>query len=256
MHEGASLHAGEYGLVDGFGVFFTAHDDTAPGSAEGLVGGGGYDIGIGYGAWIFAAGYEACEVSHIHHEEGSHFVGNGCHSFKVDDSGVSAGAADNEFRTDFFGCLFHSFVVQKFIFFTDTVGNDIEVVAGNIDRAAVGEMAAVGEVHAHHGISRFQEAVVYGKVCLGAGMGLYIDVFGAEEFFGPVNGQLFHLVYKFAAAVVSLARIAFSVLVCKNAALGFHHCVADNIFRSNHFQLISLSVQFFLNGFIYLFVIF
>ena len=130
------------------------------------MGGGGDDICIGHRAWIFAARYKAGKVCHIHHEEGSHFVGNGCHSFKVDNSGVGAGAADDEFRLYFFRDFFHGFIVQKFVVFTDAVGNYVEVVAGNIDRAAVGQVAAVCEVHAHHGVSRFEEAVVYSKVRL------------------------------------------------------------------------------------------
>ena len=117
-------------------------------------------------------------------------------------------------------------------------------------------MAAVGEVHTQHGVSRFQEAVVHSKVCLGTGVGLYIDMVSAEEFLRSVDGQLFYYVYVFAAAVVSLARIAFCVFVGEDAALGFHDGVADNIFRRNHFQFVSLAVQFLLNRFIYRFVFF
>ena len=87
-------------------------------------------------------------------------------------------------------------------------------------------------------------------------MGLYIDMFSAEKFLCPVNGQLFYFVYEFASAVVSLTRIAFGVFIGEHAALGFHDCVAYDIFRSNHFQLVSLSVQFFLDGFIHRFVVF
>lgn len=69
------------------------------------MGGGGYNICIGHRAGIFAAGYKACEVGHVYHEKGSYFVGNGCHSFEINNSGVGAGAADNQFRLYFLGCF-------------------------------------------------------------------------------------------------------------------------------------------------------
>ena len=78
-----------------------------------------------------------------------------CNAFEVDDAGVCTGAADDELRLDFLRGLFHDFIVQKFIFFSDAVRNDIEIIAGNIDRAAVRQMTAIREVHAHHGVARF-----------------------------------------------------------------------------------------------------
>ena len=59
------------------------------------MGGGGHDICPRHRARVFAAGYEACEVRHVHHEECAHFVSDGCDSFEVDDAGVCTGAADN-----------------------------------------------------------------------------------------------------------------------------------------------------------------
>ena len=87
-------------------------------------------------------------------------------------------------------------------------------------------------------------------------MGLYVYMVSAKKFFCPINGQLFYFIHKFAAAVVSLSRIPFGVFIGQYASLGFHDSVAHNIFGSNHFQFVSLPVQFFLNGVINSFVIF
>ena len=155
MHERTALHAREYRFIDGFAILFLAHDDAAARSAKSLVGGGGHDICPRHRARIFTACDKAGEVCHIDHEECADFMGDRCNAFEVDDAGVCTGAADDELRLDFLRGLFHGFIVQKFIFFSDAVRNDIEIIAGNIDRAAVRQMTAIREVHAHHGVARF-----------------------------------------------------------------------------------------------------
>ena len=71
---------------------------------------------------------------------------------------------------------------------------------------AVGQVAAVREVHAQHGVAGLQRGHIHGDVRLRAGMRLHVGVFGAEERFGAVDGQLLGDVHEFAAAVVALAR--------------------------------------------------
>src|SRR5260370_14074188 len=75
-----------------------------------------------------------------------------------------------------------------------------------------------------------------GYVCGGAGMRLNVGVFRAEEFFGAIDRELFDLVRVFAAAVVTLARIALGVLVGKNPSHGFENGFGDEIFRWDEFE--------------------
>lgn len=87
-------------------------------------------------------------------------------------------------------------------------------------------------------------------------MRLHIHMLRTEELLRTIDCQLFDDVDIFAAAIVSLARVAFCIFVCEDAALCFHDSVADDIFRGDHFQLVSLAIQLFLDGFINRFVFF
>ncbi|MNN87855.1 hypothetical protein D3C81_2054640 [compost metagenome] len=52
----------------------------------------------------------------------------------------------------------------------------------------------------------------------------------------------------FAAAVVTLAWVAFGVFVGQNRALGFHDCRAGVVFRSNQLDVLFLALSFLLHG--------
>ena len=64
----------------------------------------------------------------------------------------------------------------------------------------------MGQLEAHDGVARFQQGKHDGRVGLGAGMGLHVGSFCAEEGLDSVDGQLFDHVHVLAAAVVALAR--------------------------------------------------
>ena len=71
---------------------------------------------------------------------------------------------------------------------------------------AVGEMAAVREVHPEHGVARLEQRQIHAHVGLGAGMRLHVGVLGAEQRLGAIDRQRFDDVDELAAAVVALAR--------------------------------------------------
>src|SRR5260370_1813003 len=75
-------------------------------------------------------------------------------------------------------------------------------------------------------------------------MRLNVGVFRAEEFFGAIDRELFDLVRVFAAAVVTLARIALGVLVGKNPSHGFENGFGDEIFRWDEFEAGGLAPGF------------
>ncbi len=81
----------------------------------------------------------------------------------------------------------------------------VELAAG-VDRRAVGQVAAVVEAQAHHGVAGLEQAEVHGHVGVGAGVGLHVGVVGPEQRLGPVAGQVLDLVDDLVAAVVALAR--------------------------------------------------
>ena len=72
-------------------------------------------------------------------------------------------------------------VVDPLGLLVDAVRVDLVQPAREVDRRAVGEVAAVGEVHAQDPVARLEDAEVGGHVGLGAGVRLDVDVLGARE---------------------------------------------------------------------------
>ena len=104
----------------------------------------------------------------------------------------------------------------------------------------MGQVAAVSEIHAHDRIAGRQKCEEHRHIRLRAGVRLYVGISGAENFLRTVDGDLLHHIHAFAAAVVTLARIAFRVLIREDAALRLHHRAAHDIFRGNQLQLVLL----------------
>ena len=108
----------------------------------------------------------------------------------------------------------------------------------------MGEMSAVGQIEAEHDVARLQGREVDGRVGLGAGVRLHVDVIGAEDLLGAVSGQVFGHVDELAAAVVAMAGIALGVFIGKHAAHRLHHRGAGVVFRGDHFQAVALPFDF------------
>ena len=108
----------------------------------------------------------------------------------------------------------------------------------------MGQVPAVGQVHAHDGVARFEQAQEDRKVSLCAGVGLNVGMSCAEEFFDPIDGNLFNLIDKFAAAVVALRGQAFRIFVRQDRALRLHYCWRGEVFAGNEFKMIALTIEF------------
>ena len=105
----------------------------------------------------------------------------------------------------------------------DAVGDEVVELAAGVDRAAVGEVAALVEAQAEHRVARLEQREVHAHVGVGAGVGLDVGVVGTEEGLGPLDGDGLDLVDDLVAAVVALARIALGVLVGEHRAGGPQH---------------------------------
>ena len=79
-------------------------------------------------------------------------------------------------------------------------------------------------------------------------MRLHVGIVGTEQRTGPLNGQAFHHIDVLTAAVVALARIAFSVFVGELGALGLHHRAAGIVLRCNQLDVSFLTSIFAGNG--------
>ena len=142
----------------------------------------------------------------------------------------------------------HLVVINTLSLFIDIVGYEVEVLAGKVHRAAMGEVAAVGQAHAHHRVARLEQREVHGCVCLRAGMGLDVGMLGAKELLGALAGHFFDLVYKLAAAVVTLSGISLGILVGQVRTHRLHDGGTDKVFRSNQLDVGLLALQFALHG--------
>ena len=74
-------------------------------------------------------------------------------------------------------------------------------------------------------------------------MGLDIGMFGAEEFFGPLDGEGFDLVHILAAAVIAGAGIALGIFIGQMAPHGLHDGGRDEVLRGDQLDMIPLPSQ-------------
>ena len=121
------------------------------------------------------------------------------------------------------------------------------VDAAEVDGAAVREVAAVVEVHAHEGVAAVEASQEDGHVGLCTAVGLHVGPAGAVELLGALDGDGLALVHYLAAAVVALAGVALGVLVGHDGAHGFHHLVADEVLGGNQLDAFGLTLTLFLD---------
>src|SRR4051794_16486983 len=82
-------------------------------------------------------------------------------------------------------------------------------------------------------------------------MRLHIDVLRPKQFLRPLARQVLDDIGILAAAVISLARIAFGILIRENAARGFQHCFRREVLAGDQLELRMLPLRLMLNGVVY-----
>ncbi len=98
-------------------------------------------------------------------------------------------------------------VVDALVVLAHAVGVDVEPLAAEVDRRAVRQVAAVGQVHAQDAVAHLEHREVRGHVGLRAGVRLHVDELGArEQGERTLLGQRLDLVDELAAAVVAACR--------------------------------------------------
>ena len=176
-----------------------------------------------------ASSYQTSDVSDIAHEVSAALVGDLTEALKIDDTGISGGAADDQL-----GLVLHSqtlhLVVVNVTLLIDAVADDVEEMAGEVDRAAVGQVTTVGQLHAHHGIAGLAQGQLHGHVGLGAGMGLNVGVGAAKDLLGTIDSDALHHVHVFTATVITVTGITFCVLVGQGVAGSQLNSAAGKVF--------------------------
>jgi hypothetical protein len=100
--------------------------------------------------------------------------------------------------------------------FRNAVIGDFVTDSGKVHRMAVRQVTAVREIHAENLVAILNRREIHGHVCLRAAVRLHVRVIRAKQFFRAIDRRLLDDVGPFATAVVTLARITFGVLICKN----------------------------------------
>ena len=213
VHQWPALHTGEDALVDRLGVLPFAEDQPTPRPTQRLVRGGGNEVAVGHRAGVQLSGHQTGDVGDVGHQVGPHLVGNLPQPGEVNQARIGAGPADDHLGTHFPRLAGDGLVVEGFRLPRHAVGVHFEQLAGEVDWAAVCQVAAVGQAHAHDAVARLQHGEVDGHVGLRAGVGLHVGVLGPEQLLGAVDGQLLHDVHVLAAAVVAVTGVALGVFV-------------------------------------------
>ena len=81
-------------------------------------------------------------------------IGDLAHSREIDDARIGGRAGGDHGRANFLGLFLQRVVIDLLGLRADAVLRDLVKFAGEIRRMAVGEMAAVGEVHGEDFVAR------------------------------------------------------------------------------------------------------
>ena len=187
-------------------------------------------------------------MRHVDHQVRANFLGDLAQAGEVDLARIGRGAGDDELRLGLQRALADGVHVDHLVLIADLVVDDVEPVAGHGDRRAVGEVTAVGEVHAHEAVARLEKREEHRLVRLGARVRLDVGVGGAEELLDAVDGDGLDLVDELAAAVVTLAGVALGVLVGQHRALGDQHVAGNDVLGRDELDLVLLAAELAADG--------
>ena len=199
-------------------------------------------------ARVNPAGDQSGEVGHVDEKARTDRVRDLAHAAEIDHPRIGRAARDQHFGPVLVRELLDVIVVDAMIVAAHAIGHDLEPLARHVDRRAVGQVAAGGEIEPHEGIAGLHQRHEGRRIGGGAGMRLHVCEFTSEKPGNPFNREVFRDIHVLAAAVVALARQALGILVGEDGALGFEHRAADDIFRRNQLDLIALATEFEADG--------
>ena len=167
MHQRAALDTREYCLVEivFFSRFFACKNQTAPGASQRLVGGGGNHIRIGNRARVKPGSHKAGNVSHIHHQNRTCFVGYLPEFLKINGSCIGGRTCYDHLGLAFQSNFPEHIVVQEPLVIY-AIRHDLKIFPGDIYRASVGQVPAVIQVHSHDGIAGTADCKLYCQIGL------------------------------------------------------------------------------------------
>ena len=242
-----ALQTGKYRAIDGIRHFLTAQNHRAARSTQGLVGGGGYHIGVGNRVGVDSAHDQPRDVRNIGEQVSAHFFGDLAKRPEIDAPWIGRRARHDDARTLFFGHLSHHVIVDAVGLAVDSVLHRTPEGAGDADVPAVGQMPSHGERKTHDRFARFQEAEVNRKIGRRTRIRLHVDMFRFEQCLGTLDHEGLQLVDVTLALVVTAARVALGVLVGENRAGSLHHRLRSVVLGRNEPDGLVFVSLFFTN---------
>ena len=91
-------------------------------------------------------------------------------------------------------------------------------------------MATVIQIESHEAVTWFQYSQQYSRICLSTGVRLNVCIFSSEQLTCTIDGKLLNLVYYLTTTIVTMARIALSILVSAIGAHSFHYLITYEVF--------------------------
>ncbi|MNN20665.1 hypothetical protein D3C81_1339560 [compost metagenome] len=249
MHQRPALPAWEHRRVEFFLKLRVGlgQNQSATRPAQGLVGGGGDHIGIRQRVGVQACRDQPGDVGHVDEQVGPDLVGDLPETREVEGLRVGRETSHDHLRLVLDRQALDFVVVNQAVGI-DAVLHGVVQLARGRHLGTVGQVAAVGQAHAQQGVASLQQGQVDRRVGLGARVWLDVGITGTEQLLGAVDGQLLDHIDMLAAPVVTLARVAFGVLVGQFGALGLHHLGAGVVFRSDQLDVVFLALHFTADG--------
>lgn len=244
------------GLLAGLGVdgadTLAEEDHGTTGTTEGLVGGGGDNVGVLEGSGDDLGGDETGDVSHVDHEVGTDGVGNLAHALVVDETAVGRGTGNEDLGAVEDGVLLEHVVVDDASLLIHAVGHGLEVGGDGRDLAlgslvTMGQVTTVGEVKTHEAATGSHDGLVDLEVGRAATEALDIDTplvaVEVEGLEGALLAEELDSVNVLVAAVVAGAGETLRVLVAHGGAEGIEDGTGGDVLRGDEDNGLALALD-------------
>ena len=183
------------------------------------------------------------EMGDVDDEIGAHRVADRSKPLEIPMAGVGGAAGDDQLRPVLARERLDLIHVDAVRFPIDAVGDDLEPLAGNIDRRAMRQVSPGGEIQAHEHVAGLHQRQKHALIGLRAGIGLHVREPAGEQPAGAIDRQFLRDIDELTAAVIAAARIAFGIFVGQHRALRLQNGARDDVLRGDQLDFIALATE-------------
>src|SRR5215217_8212594 len=169
-------------------------------------------------------------------------------TLKVDNARIRRRATDKQFRPVLFGYPLQIVIVDLFCLARNTVISNFVTQTRKVQRMTVRQMTAVRQVHSQYLITILDRGKINRHVRLRAAVRLHVRMIGAKQLLRAIDRGLLDDVGPLTPAVITFARITFSVLVGEHRSRGFEHGLTNKVLGGDELKPVSLAGYFVVDG--------